>query len=107
MTAQRPSRLIPSSCGSTWRTRAASGRAGSPDSGSRRVTWRVAERHLADVEPAVGGGEQRVVGPNPLDRMAGEGFAQFAAQRGRKRLTRADRVGQQRAAERPILGRAQ
>ena len=91
ITAQRPSIWMPSSCGSTWRTRAASGW---PSSRGLRV----AERDLADVEAAVGVGEERVVGRDALERVVGQRGGQLAAEGGGERLARADRVGQQRAA---------
>ena len=77
ITAQRPSSWMPSSCGSTWRTRAATGCAGGGG-------LRVAERDLADVEAAVGGREEWIVGRDALERVAGQRGGQFAAEGGRR-----------------------
>ena len=60
---------------------------------------RIAERDLADVEAAVGGGEDRVVGGNALTiAWPGQRGGEFAAEGGGERFARADRIGEQRAA---------
>ena len=61
---------------------------------------------LADVEAAVGGGEERVVGRDALERVAGERGGEFAAEGGGERFARADRIGQQRAAAFEVFGGA-